>query len=162
MGGEAIPFIFVQAVEPSHVLRKSDGFENSHILSAGENICPVDHSVDPDHAPDHELPLIKLAVCQLCRKRAYKIPPYEGFVGDFRNLSGRDLGKIDYIEMTIKEIFTLLFCGTVVVKHVECVIILVFGIYAVTRKTAPKAVGPFMHDGNGVDDLLSGKTLAGF
>lgn len=69
MGGEAIPLVFLQAVEPAHVLRIPHPLEHAHVLPAGKHVGAVDAGVDAEHAPGDEFPLVELAVRQLGGQR---------------------------------------------------------------------------------------------
>ena len=62
MSGPGVAFIFVEPVEPTHVLGKAHGLEGAHVLPAGENVCAVHFGVDLHDGPGHELFFVKLKI----------------------------------------------------------------------------------------------------
>ena len=154
MGGEAIPLVFLQTVEPAHVLRIPHPLEHAHVLPAGKHVGAVDAGVDAEHAPGDEFPLVELAVRQLGGQRGEEIPPNHGLVGDGLQLAGGDFREIDHIEMPIQKILALLAGGGAVVKQMERVIVFIFRVNPVGREPAAQTVGAIVHDGDGLDDGL--------
>ena len=60
--------------------------------------------------------------------------------------------------MAVDEILTSLLGGLIVVKHVEGVMLLIFGIDPIAGEAAPQAVAPVVHNGNGFDNSFSAET----
>ena len=46
VGCPGITFIFIQLIENTHILRKSDGLKGSHIFTAGEHISSGHFRID--------------------------------------------------------------------------------------------------------------------
>ena len=65
----------------------------------------------------------------------------------------RNLGKVDDIKVTFKELFTFLLDRCVIIEDVECIQIFIFGVDAVSGKTAAQTVGAVVHHGDGINDI---------
>ena len=155
VGGEAVAGVFVQPVEPAHILREAHCLEYAHVLAAGENVAALDPGVDVEHALCHEFPFIQLTLRQLGGQGGHEVPPDQRHVRDLGHFPGGDLGQVDDVKVTLQEPLALLLGGAVIIENVECVILLVFRIDAVGSKAAPQTVGAVMHHFNGTDDLLA-------
>ena len=89
-------------------------------------------SVDPDHAAYRVLILLKLTLGKLGGKGSDEVSPDKRLIGDVLVLLGRYLGKVHDVEMLINEIFRDVSCIITVIKDVECIKVLVLGIYSVS------------------------------
>ena len=72
-----------------------------------------------------------------------------------------DLGEVHHIEVFVQK-FLADFTLDRVLKHVEGIEVLVFGIDAIGGKPATQAVGTVMHHGDGADDIFAASPLAAF
>ena len=60
VSGPGIGGVFLQPVEPAHILRIAHRLECAHILSAGKNIRAVQLHIDPRHRSGHVFRLVQL------------------------------------------------------------------------------------------------------
>ena len=91
--------IFVQPVKSPHVLRVADGFEDSHILPAGEDVGSIVLGIHADNALDHVFLLVQLGQRELCGQRVHEISPDKGFVLYLRDMADGDTAEVYDIEV---------------------------------------------------------------
>ena len=151
----AVSRILVQAVKFAHVLGIAHRLERAHILAAGEHIGAFHKGIYAEGAARHELVLVQLAFGKFGGQRLDEVSPYKRFVHYFGRFPHGNLGKIDYVEMLVQKLFRLLFDKSILVKHMDGVIVLIFGINSVARKTAAQTVGAVVHGCDGSDDCAA-------
>ena len=132
--------VFIEAVEPTDILRVADSLKHAHVFAAGENIRAIDKGIDAVDAAGGELVFIKLAFRKLCVQRCDEVPPNKRLVRDLRDFADRDFGKVHDVEMLVDELLTFLFCFYIIIENVERILFRIFRVNAVAGEAAAKAV----------------------
>ena len=155
MGGPAIGPVFLQPVKLSHVLREAHCLEDSHVLSAGEDVGPVYCGVDVHHHPGDVLILVHLHGGQHAPERGDEIAPDQGLIRNGGDGAGGNGLPFHQLQSGSDIRFALLPGLQAVIKEVQGKELLILRIDAISRKAAPQPVGPLVHGLHALDDLLS-------
>ena len=156
MGGPAVTAVFLQPVEPAHVLRETYGLENAHILAAGKNVSPLDFPVDAHDRPCNVFFFVQLEPGQHRLQGRSEISIDERHVRNFRYLpDGHRLGLADF-KALFQEGLAGLLVRLALKENMKRIQVPVFRVNAVSGKAAAQTVGPVVHGAHTLHDGLTG------
>ena len=155
-----IALVFVETVEITDILGKTNRLERAHILSARENICPLERYIDVHHRARDIFLFVELQTRENTRKRSDKIAPDKRNVGYRGCFSYRNVLRLDDLEPLAQQLLTLLAHMLGIEEYMQRIEFLIFGINAVACEASAESVRAVVHGYHTLDNLLSGHTPA--
>ena len=162
MAGPGVGLVVFQHVVLADVLGEAVCLENAHVLAGGEDVSAVQRVIDADDKAGGELTLLELAGCQLGRQGRNEVAPDHRGIRDARMTSGRDLGQVYNVKVTLDLALALFLSRLRIIEYMERIVIGVFRVDAVAGEAAAQAVGTIVHGADGVDNagaVLTGAVL---
>ena len=160
MGGPGIALILLQAVEFSHILRKTNSLKGSHVLAAGKHIGTWHFRVDLHDSSGDEFPFVHLHSGKCAAERRNKVTPDDRLICDCRNLSGRYYFRLYNFKPLFQKYFAV-FPGCPFIKEqMQCIKIFILRINPICCKTTAQTVGTVMHRFHGFANHLAGHSFA--
>ena len=136
MAGPGVGLVVFQHVVLADVLGEAVCLENAHVLAGGEDVSAVQRVIDADDKTGGELTLLELAGCQLGRQGRNEVAPDHRGIRDARMTSGRDLGQVYNVKVTLDLALALFLSRLRIIEYMERIVIGVFRVDAVAGEAA--------------------------